>query len=585
MKRYFSGLLIFALFVTGCVDSGDGDDGEGIGKGGRVYGGVFKISENDRVASLYPPSIISVGASNIAVQIYENLLKFSPKDLSIVGGLAEKWVIDPNGKKYTFTLREDLRFQDDACFPDGKGRDITTKDVQYAFELLCTQSPENVNFNATLMDQLKGANEYYAASANGKPDFPLEGVKIIDDRTIEIYLEKPFSSFKYVIAHPALAIVAQESVEKYGKKICVGAGPFKIASDKKINIDNIIYLVRNENYFGVDSFGNQLPFIDTISIAIIDSKKTELEEFKNGNLDVVNGLPSESIREIVEQQIASFQENPPRFLLDRSPEMGTQYYSFNMAKEVFKDVRVRQAFNYAVNRQKIIDQVLKGEAFGPGEFGVSPPSFKGYNIREIKGYTFDIEKAKQLLAEAGYPNGAGFPTVKLELNSGGYKNTSVAFEVQKQLMDHLNINIDLEVVPFAQKLVDEQYGRADIFRTAWVSDYPSPQNFLMLFYGKNVPESLDKPSYPNSSRYVSSVFDELYEKGIEAITLEESYKYLLQAEKVLMEDAPIIVLWYQEDYKLIQSDIRNYYTNPMKYRDCREIFFKELGHAPTQRGQ
>ncbi len=169
-------------------------------------------------------------------------------------------------------------------------------------------------------------------------------------------------------------------------------------------------------------------------------------------LYIVDGLPAESIRKIVEQQISNFQNKPPKFLLDRGPTMGTEYYEFNTQHEALSDKRVRQALNYAIDRNKIIDKVLKGEAYGPGENGICPPTFSGYDISAIGGYSYDLNKAKELMAEAGYPNGKNFPTIKLELNSGGYKNTSVAFEIQKQLMDNLNVNIDLEVVPFRPKI-------------------------------------------------------------------------------------------------------------------------------------
>ncbi|MDA9564090.1 hypothetical protein N9R81_05405, partial [Flavobacteriales bacterium] len=165
------------------------------------------------------------------------------------------------------------------------------------------------------------------------------------------------------------------------------------------------------------------------------------------------------------------------------------------------------------------------------------------------------------------------------------KNTSVAFEIQKQLMDNLNVNIDLEVVPFAQKLKDEQYGRADIFRSAWLADYPNPQNFLFIFYGKYVPEDMSQPSYPNVTRYVNPEYDRLYDQALMAQSREESYALLSQAESIMMEDAPIMVLWYNENYKLIQSNVRNFYTNPMNFRDFSIVYFKELSSGVTEKGQ
>ena len=286
---------------------------------------------------------------------------------------------------------------------------------------------------------------------------------------------------------------------------------------------------------------------------------------------------------MVETQIVDFKNKPPKFVLERSPEMATQYYEFNLTKPPFNNFKVRQAFNYAIDRNKIIESVLKGEAYGPGINGICPPSFKGYDISEIKGYDFDAEKAKNLLVEAGYPDGKGFPKVKIELNSGGSKNTNVAMEIQKQLKNILNIEVDFEVVSMKQNMEDQKFCKADIFRSAWIADFPSPENFLWMMYGKSVPEDITQPSYPNTSRYKNPEYDKLFETAKAATTKEESYDLFLKAEKVMMNDAPLIVLWYDEDYRLIKSNLHNYNSNPMCYQDFSEVYIKEVVQAVNKK--
>ena len=294
---------------------------------------------------------------------------------------------------------------------------------------------------------------------------------------------------------------------------------------------------------------------------------------------MVIGLPSESIKDMVESQIADFQNKPPKYVLERSPEMASQYYEFNMTKEPFNNIKVRQAFSYAIDRNKIVEDVLKGEAYGPAINGISPPSFKGYDITKITGYDFDAEKAKKLLAEAGYPNGKGFPKVKIELNSGGAKNTNVVLEIQKQLMEVLNVNVDFEVVPQKQKMEDAKYARAEIFRAAWIADFPSPENFLWILYGATVPAELSQPSYPNIPRYKSEEFDKLFDSGKAAKAQEEGYADFLKAEQIMMNDAPIMMLWYDENYRLVKSNVRNLFSNPMRYRDYSQVYLKDV--VPT----
>ena len=234
-----------------------------------------------------------------------------------------------------------------------------------------------------------------------------------------------------------------------------------------------------------------------------------------------------------------------------------------------------------MDKNKIIEDVLKGEAYGPGVYGISPPTFKGYDITKIAGYDFDRSKAKKLLAEAGYPEGKGFPKVKIELNSGGSKNANVVLEIQKQLKDVLNVDVDFEVVPQKQKLEDAKYARAEIFRSAWIADFPSPENFLWTMYGGSVPADLTQPSYPNTPRYKNPEYDKAFEAGQSAKTQEEAFGNFLKAEQIMIADAPIMVLWYDENYRLIKSNVRNFFYNPMRYRDYSQVYLKSPEAAAT----
>lgn len=575
MKKIIFLLISTGLLFFSCKSGKEKSEEDGYPeKEIPQYGGTLRMSHNDYLKSVYPPSVIDIYSNNVSSQVFEGLVKLNVRDMAVIPSLAEKWEIDSTGLVYTFFLKKGVKFHNDACFPNGKGREMKAKDVKFSIENLCKQNPDNVLFDITLKNKLLGANKYYEASSDGKtPSFDLEGVKIIDDYTIQLALESPNSSFLYILSMPALGILPREGVEKYGSKVTIGTGPFFIPKGENISGDKF-HLVKNSEYHGVDSLGNKLPFLDSIQVVVLNSKKAELEEFRNGNLDIVIGLPPESIKEIVEEQITEFQSKPAKFFLDRSSEISTEYYSFNLTRKIFKDKKVRQAFNYAIDRNLIIDEILKGEAFGPGEYGITPSSIKGYDVTKIKGYNFDVQKAKQLLAESGYPDGVGFPPVKLELNSGGLRNTNIAIEIQKQLMKNLGVKIELEIESFNQKIEDERYGRADMFRSAWIADYPNPENFLFLFYGKTLPSSPDEPSNFNTSRYFNPKFDELYEKGLKMTDSETAYKYFAEAEQILMDDAAVIVLFYGESYVIENASLKNYFSNPINYKDFSEVYLK-----------
>lgn len=565
-------LLIPVLFIASCGGKAGDNNAKMEAKGGRVYGGALKLNFNERIQFLYPYTITDQLSEHIASQVFEGLVKFDPRNLEIKPNIAEKWEVDETGTVYKFFIKKGVFFQDDACFPEGKGREIKAQDVKYSFELLCNIIPDNYNFSSTFKDRIVGANKYYEASKKGKPAFDVEGIKVVNDNLLQITLESPNTSFLSILASPLTSIVAKEGVEKYGKNLKFGSGPFCIA-DNADKSDKLI-LVKNNNYHGTDSLGNRLPFLDSIVISFVSTKQGELEEFRKNNLDAVLGLPAESIRELVESQISNFQDHPARYVLDRTPEMSVQYYDFNATHPPFNNPKVRQAFNYAIDRNKIIDDVLKGEAFGPAMNGICPPIMKDYVSNTIVGYEHNIEKAKKLMAEAGFPGGKGFPRIKAILNSGGSRHANVIVEIQKQLKEALGVEIEFEIVSLAQRNEDAQYAKADLVRGGWVADFPSPENFLWLFYGKNVPETATEPSFPNTSRYRNEAFDKLFEEGRSTKEVEQAYAKFIEAEKLMVEDAPILFLWYDANYRLVQAKVKNLFANPIMHADYSQVYFK-----------
>ena len=164
MKKSFFFILSVAVLLSSCSNSTGGDGTERVAKGDKVYGGTLRVNETEQFLTLYPASITDIGSAHIANQIYEGLVKFNPKDLSVIPSLAEKWEIDAAGTTYTFHLKKGVMFQDNECFPDGKGREVKSSDFKYIFELLCTDSKDNSNFAATFKDRVVGANKFFEAS-------------------------------------------------------------------------------------------------------------------------------------------------------------------------------------------------------------------------------------------------------------------------------------------------------------------------------------------------------------------------------------------------------------------------------------
>ena len=544
-------------------------------QGGRYYGGVFKLNESEFIKTLFPHNITDAVSTRIASQVYEGLFKFDPSDLSVKKSLAADYTVDSSGTLYTIKLKKDVYFHDDPCFEGGKGRLLTAQDVKYCFTLLCTQGPNNQGFGV-FKDILKGATEYYNASAGGKtPSKEIEGIKVIDNNTIQLSLVKPSSIFLFNLARPFTFIFPKEAFEKYRLDMrtkAVGTGPFVL---QNIDDDISIILKRNDRYHNVDEFGNKLPFLDAVDIRFIKDKKTELFEFKKGNFSMIYRLPTEYIIDILEDAGSNENGEYSQYELQRKPEMATQFLAFQNTGEIFKNRNLRKAFSFAIVREKILEFVLNGEGYASGFHGITPPSFPNYPIDSIKGYNKNLDSAKYYLAKAGYPNGKGFPEIVLQLNSDGERKSNVAIEVQKQLKENLNVNVKLEIVPFAQLVEGIIGGKSNFYLSGYSADFPSPENFLSLFYGKDVPTDPKAKSYPNFVRYKNAQFDKYFEEALTAKSVEEANKKFMKAEQVLMADAPIIVLWYDEGYRLVQSYVKNFPNNPMQIRDYAEVYIEK----------
>jgi peptide/nickel transport system substrate-binding protein len=573
MKKAFYSIVIAGLFAScGGGNTTTGESHEA--KGGVYYGGVFRMNEVEDFRNLFPLNITEVVSHRISNQVYEGLVKLSQADLTIVPSLAEKWEKNADATQWTFYIRKGVKFHDDACFADGKGREVTAKDFKYCFDRLCTASPENQHFDDTFKDRVAGANEYMQSTRDKKADANgVSGIKVIDDYTIQISLTRPFAGFLNILSTPGCWVYPQEAYEKYGVDMrakCVGTGPFQVKSIKE---GEAVILERNPNYWNVDEHGNQLPYLDAVKYTFIKEKKSELLEFKRGNLDMIFRLPIEMIPDILGELDHAKEGNQP-FEMQVVPAMSIFYYGFQHQGDIFNKKEVRLAFNYAIDREKIVNYTLQGEGV-PGTFGIIPPSFKDYDSKALKGYTFDRDKASKLLAAAGYPAGKGFPKLTLQINSGGGdRNIQTAEVIQKMLKENLNIDVEINVMPQTEHLESIETGKAQFWRAGWSADYPDPETFLTLLYSKHIPAKLSDKSYLNSVRYTSARFDSLFTAALQEVDDKKRFDLYRQADQQAIDDGAIMPIFYDENYRLVQTNVRNFPANAMEYRDMSRVYIE-----------
>ncbi|MGA2668587.1 MAG: ABC transporter substrate-binding protein [Ignavibacteria bacterium] len=543
-------------------------------KGGIKAGGTYTLNETENIRSLDPVGINDVVSFHVANQIYDLLIDLD-SNLRIVPALAYRWDISPDGMTYTFHLRSGVKFHDNPCFPGGKGRLMTAQDVKYSYDRILDARTGSLGFDY-YKNYVEGGKEFIdevnkATSEGREPKInTVTGFIAQDDSTFVFKLKKPFGPFIYYTCLGFAYIVPHEAVEKYKKDFFqnpVGTGPYIFESwtpDLEVN------LKKNPDYWGKDNFGNSIPYVNHVKFRFIKDLSQQLLEFKDGNLDESYRIPTELFRAVVNEDKTLTPEYS-KYILERTPSLTIQYYGFLTSGKIFDNIKVRQAFNYAVDRDKIIQYVLNGQASGPAVYGIVPPIMPEYNSKAIKGFSFNLDKAKQLMTEAGFPNGNGFPEVTLQLNEGGGRNTQIAEAVQNMLKE-IGVKVRIQILQFAQHLDNIDAGRVDFFRLGWIADYPDPENFLNLFYGKNVPDDPKIKSPINSFRYKNKKYDELFEKAIQITDITERYKLYEEAEQLAVSEAPVLFIFYDEDYRLLQPYVKGYALDPMHRINCRYLW-------------
>lgn len=571
-------------------------------KGDVFYGGVFKYNETEFYRSLYPLNVTEVVGHRIVTQLYEGLVKFNQENLSIRPLLAKRWTVENNATIFTFTIRKGVFFHDDPCFKDGNGREMTIQDIVFSLQRLCTYDANNQGY-WSVQGLIKGCDDYYSSTkinfltkqlsnasdstkiklsrdieeskiklTNGISE-QIEGVKILNDSTLQITLNKPFAGFLNRMALPFAAVFPKEAWEQYGVNMrdhAVGTGPFYL---KTSETDVAVIMRKNLKYWGQDQYGNKLPYLEGIKISFIAEEKTELIEFTAGNFDLKYRIPLEMIDEVMNSK-GNLKKNFSKYQLQNGQELSIQYYGFLHTGKIFNNINLRKAFNYAIDRQKICDFTLKGQGV-PATNGIVPRGFPMFNYNTIQGYEFNTAKAKEFLSKAGYPNGNGLPRITLQINSGGGRNEAVAEAIQKMLEENLNVHVAITQMVWAQHTENLETSKSDFYRLGWVADYPDPENFLNLLYSIHVPKLPQEKAYINSFRYKSPVYDQLFLKANQTIDEKERYKLYEMLDQQVVNDAVVMPIYCPKIYRLLGANVRNFPINSMEFRDFETVYFEK----------
>lgn len=537
-------------------------------------GGSLKMAIDNEPSTFIPRDAMDYYSATVLTQVMEGLVSLDPKDLKIKPQLATSWTISEDGLTYEFVLRNDVYFHPHEVFSSLEDRKLTPVDVKRSIELACTKNSKGEAphaFSFLYKENLKGADEFFSGKTK-----EISGIRIKDTK-ITLTLLKKDDNFLNKLSNICASITSSKIHSAEKETDMIGTGPF-LFSEYKQGSPSSILLKKNDDYYMKDKNGNAIPYLDSVIFICQNRKLDQLEMFENRETDLITGLPTSRITKMLEGRIKDFNSKPPVLIMYNNPLLSTNFYFFNMTDPRFNNVKVRQAFNYAIDKEKLGREVLRNQYYELGIYGIVPPissTFRGYDFNGVKeaSYTYNPEKAKKLLAEAGYPDGKGFGSVNLRFNIDDI-HSAVADEFAQQIFQVLNINVNIDGSTFEQKDDDASRANGDIFRSAWAGDYASPETFLSNFYGKFVPNSRDELSRINQSRYINPLFDQLFDQAKNSHKLADAMDFYAKAEKVLMQDPPLIPLWYSGDIQIVYSDVRNLHFNALNLFVFKEVYKK-----------
>ena len=516
----------------------------------KSEGNVFHYNEFNGISSLDPAFAKSQSTMWAAHQFYNTLVEIDDS-LHIIPSLAKSWDISADRTIFTFHLRDDVFFHDDVAFPEGKGRKLTAYDVEYSLSRIIdkeTASPGSWIFNRKVDS--------------------IQPFKAIDDTTFQLKLLRPYLPILGIISMQYCSIVAKEAVENYGinfRRHPVGTGPFRFITWEE---GQALIMKKNPTYFEKDSAGVRLPYLDGVNISFYDSKATEFLLFRQKQLDFINDIEASFKDEILTKQGTLRKDWEGKIVLQTNPYLNIEYLGIlvDSTNELVRNSpmrlrKIRQAVNYGFDRRKMV-LYLRNSLGTPAESGFVPMGLPSFDTAVVKGYNYNPAKAKQLLAEAGFPDGKGLPPIKL-LTIPIYAD--MANFIAKQLGES-GIPVQVDVVQKSLLLTMTSSSTAAFFRGSWIADYPDAENYLSVFYSKN-------PAPPNYTRYSSAAFDAAFEKAITEDNDSIRYKLYQQADQIMMNDAPVVPLWYDKVVRLAQPNVVGFKPNALNLLELRYTKF------------
>jgi oligopeptide transport system substrate-binding protein len=509
---------------------------------------VFRYNESKGISSLDPAFAKTQTLIWPSHQLFNSLVQMD-SDLKIIPCIAKSWKISDDGRKYLFYLRNDVYFHDDKAFENGIGRKLNAGDVVYSLGRVYNSkiaSPGAWIFN--IIDKT-------------------EGIKAINDSTLQITLKHSFPAFLGLLSMQYCSVIPKEAVEYYGKNFRahpVGTGPFKFKYWKE---GEKLIFVKNTKYFEKDINGHVLPYLDAVAITFITDKQTEFLEFIKGNLDFISGVNPSNKDELLTRSGSLKSDYRKKINMITQPYLNTEYLGFRIDKDICLNKNsavcnknIRKAINYGFDRKKMI-KYLRNNIGTPAVNGFVPKGMPAFDSTYI-GYSYNPEKVKQLLVDAGYPKGKGLKSITLTTTSD---YLDLCEYIQRKLSEFgIQIEIDVSTGATFRDMVANS--KLEFFRGSWIADYPDAENYLALFYSKNL-----SPRGPNYTHFENIEYDYLYETAMNTVNDSLRYKLYREMDKFVIENAIVVPLYYDQVVRFAQKNISGLGSNAMNLLTLKNV--------------
>lgn len=510
--------------------------------------GYFRYNETSGISSLDPA--FAKNQSNIwAVHQLYNTLVETDSNMRLQPSLARSWTISNDGRRIQFLLRRDVYFHDHPAFVSGKGRKLVAADVVYSFSRII--NPATASPGAWIFNNRVATDSPFVA---------------LSDSVFELRLSRPFVQILGVLSNAYCSVVPREVVEQYGSAFrsnpC-GTGPFRFFRWEE---GQVLLLRRNPNYFETDAAGQRLPYLKGVKVSFLDSKAAEFLEFRQKRLEFINDIDPSFKDEILTRGGTLRKAWQGKLVLNKHPYLNIEYLGILsdtthplVQNSPLRLLQVRQAINYGFDRKKMM-VYLRNSIGTAAESGFVPAGLPGFDSSAVRGYTYNPDRARWLMQQAGFSSQRPVPEIPL-LTIPIYAD--LAAYIAREL-EGIGIRIRVEVIPKSLLLTQTARNQALFFRGSWIADYPDAENYLSVFYSRN-------PSPPNYTRYRNKVFDALYEQSTREVNDSMRYRLYQRMDQLVMDDAVVVPLWYDMVIHLVQPYVQQFKPNALNVLELRRV--------------